>query len=405
MSDQMSIDKVTLERLRNARKRRGLTQADVSERLDMSRTTIVAIEKGERPLRSDELIRFAELYGIPINELLRTVAPPTDFAIEFRVPAEREALASQLEDAANLLQSLADDYIELEKITGNQIDPMHYPPANQPTGGPESFGQALAASERNRLGIGDAPALRLRELLDSDAGIRTFSISLPSPVAGLYIHSELYGPCIAINADHPYERQRWSLAHEYAHFLTSRSRPEVTVLHQYSRVPANERMADSFAQAFLIPRSRLTRRFHDLQRPRGRIAPADLLTLAAYFEVSFQAIALALEDARLLPSGTWDRLSAQGFKPEEGRQILDLASFEPDRRLLPPRYERLAAHAYWSGEISEGELAQFLHVDRVAARRRVGELGRGDGLDEDGERTTVDLGSLSEIDLPLSRAR
>jgi hypothetical protein len=85
--------------------------------------------------------------------------------------------------------------------------------------------------------------------------------------------------------------------------------------------------------------------------------------------------------------------------------MLDLGTIEPDQRLLPPRYERLAAQAYWAGEISEGELAAFLHVDRVAARRRVIELGRGLGLDEEGERTTVELGPLTELDLASSRSR
>ncbi len=402
MAENVDINEVTLDRLRAARRRRGLTQESVASHLDMARTTVVAIEKGERPLRADELVRMSELYNVPVSELLRTAAPPRDFIVEFRLPPDKETLASEMEAAAAVLQQLADDYVELEKISGAQLDHAMFPPVSQPIGKPETFGQALAARERNRLGVGDAPVGRLRELLDSDAGLRTFSLSLPSSVAGLYIFSDLHGPCIAINADHPYERQRWSLAHEYAHFLTSRDRPEVTVLFQYNRVPANERMADAFAESFLIPRSRLTRRFHDMQRSQGRIAPADLLALAAYFEVSFQAIALSLEDARLLPSGTWDRLSAQGFRPEEGRQMLDLGTVEPDRRLVPPRYERLAAQAYWAGDISEGELARLLHVDRVAARRRVAELGRGLQLDEEGGRTPL-LSRLTERELPLTR--
>ena len=404
-ANHVDIDKATLERLRAARKRRGLTQEAVASQLDIARTTIVAIEKGERPLRADELVRLAEVYQVPVSELLRTAPPPADFTVEFRLPPDRDALALDMEKAAALLQQLADDYVELEKITGSPVDPATYPAPTRPTGKADAFGQSLAASERNRLGLGDAPVPRLRELLDSDVGLRTFSIPLPSPVAGLYIHSDVHGPCVAMNADHPYERQRWSLAHEYAHFLTSRERAEVTVLHGYTRVPTSERVADAFAEAFLVPRSRLTRRFHEIERAKGRVTPADLLALAAYFEVSFQAIALCLEDARLLPSGTWDRLADRGFRPDEGRQMLDLSTREPDRRLLPPRYERLAVQAYRVGDISEGELAAFLHTDRVDARRRVAELSRGLGLDEQGERTTVELGTLAELDLPLTRTR
>ena len=371
----------------------------------MARTTVVAIEKGERPLQAEELVRLAELYNVPVSELLRGSPSVGDFTIEFRLPPDRGNLAAGMESAASLLQELADDYVELERITGTRFDPVLFPSVAEPVGRPESFGQALAASERNRLGIGDAPVGHLRDLLDSDVGLRIFSTVLPSPIAALYIFSDVHGPCVAINADHPRERQRWSLAHEYAHFLTSRRRSEVTVLYQYSRIPANERMADSFAGNFLIPRSRLRKRFHDVQRSRGQVTSADVLTLAAYFEVSFQAIVLALEEERMLPNGTWERLSAEGFRPEEGRRMLDLATAEPDRRLLPRRYERLAAQAFWTGAISEGELARLLHTDRVAARRRIGELGRGMRLDDEGQQTTVQLGPLAELNLPLSRSR
>jgi Zn-dependent peptidase ImmA (M78 family)/DNA-binding XRE family transcriptional regulator len=403
MSETNQPDQVLLDRLRAARKQRGLTQEDVAERLDIARTTVVAIEKGERPLSADELVKMGALYGVPVNELLRTIPPPADFTIEFRVADRKRSVANQLEQAAALLQELADDYVELEKITGARVDPASYPRAVAPAGKPDHFAQVLAADERNRLGLGDAPVLKLRELLDSDVGIRSFFLSLPSAVAGLYIYSDLHGPCVAVNADHPNERQRWSLAHEYAHFLISRARAEVTLLQGYARVPAKERIADEFAKAFLIPPSRLSRRFHEMQRARDRIVPADVLLLASYFEVSFQAITLALEDARLLPSGTLERLSSAGFQPEKGREILDLGITEPDRRLLPPRYERLSVEAYWAGDLSEGELAAFLHTDRVSARRRVRELSRGLSLDDAGEPSEVDLAALTELDLSLAK--
>lgn len=41
------------ERLQAARKARGLTQHEVAERLQIARTTLTAIEKGERLIRPD----------------------------------------------------------------------------------------------------------------------------------------------------------------------------------------------------------------------------------------------------------------------------------------------------------------------------------------------------------------
>ena len=66
-------------------------------------------------------------------------------------------------------------------------------------------------------------------------GLRIFAVRLPSRVAGLFVNSAAYGACVAINSQHPFERQRWRRAHEYAHFLAQRSHSEVTVLHGYRR--------------------------------------------------------------------------------------------------------------------------------------------------------------------------
>ncbi|MCY4411439.1 MAG: helix-turn-helix transcriptional regulator, partial [Caldilineaceae bacterium] len=46
-------------RLQGARKARGLTQKEVAESLGVARTTITALEKGERRTRPGELIQMA----------------------------------------------------------------------------------------------------------------------------------------------------------------------------------------------------------------------------------------------------------------------------------------------------------------------------------------------------------
>ena len=62
------------ERLKEARKARGLTQQEVSKDLGMVRTTLVAIEKGDRKVSASELISMAKMYGRPISESTRCPA-------------------------------------------------------------------------------------------------------------------------------------------------------------------------------------------------------------------------------------------------------------------------------------------------------------------------------------------
>src|SRR5256885_1608313 len=49
--------------LQQARFKRGLTQEEAAKFIDVARTTITAIEKGERRIKAEELIKLAYAYG------------------------------------------------------------------------------------------------------------------------------------------------------------------------------------------------------------------------------------------------------------------------------------------------------------------------------------------------------
>src|SRR5690348_12668272 len=88
-----SIDPRDLgKRLQEARKARGLTQGQIAEDLGIARTTVTAIEKGERRVQPDELIRLASLLGRSIGDFLRRTAQTDAFVVQFRaaLAPERE---------------------------------------------------------------------------------------------------------------------------------------------------------------------------------------------------------------------------------------------------------------------------------------------------------------------------
>ena len=87
-------------RLRAAREVAGKTQQEAADRIGASRTTVVAIEKGERPIRSGELVSLAEYFGKSVNELLRPNPMTEDFVAEFRSSADREMAASEVLEAS-----------------------------------------------------------------------------------------------------------------------------------------------------------------------------------------------------------------------------------------------------------------------------------------------------------------
>jgi Zn-dependent peptidase ImmA (M78 family)/DNA-binding XRE family transcriptional regulator len=359
------------ERLRRARERAGVTQAAAAEQLSIARTAVVALEQGKRTARPEELVQLAQMYHATLEELLRPTPPSGQLVPQLRRSFERRHDAAQLEQAAQQLQALGEDYLELERLSAAPL-PTRFPALADTTGlEGEQAAAFLAEDERHRLRLGDGPLPHLREVLENEVGLRVFALRLPNDVAGLFAFDPELGAVVAINTAQSFERQRMSLAHEFAHFLVARSRPEVTVLlSEYKRVPAGERFADTFARHFLLPERGVRRRFEAAKASGpGEVTPALIILQADYWRVSTQAMCLRLEDLGLIRGGAWEKLSARGFRPDQGRQLLGLGIPAADTELLPRRYRWLAVDLYRREQLSEGQLARFLRVDRLEARR------------------------------------
>jgi hypothetical protein len=99
----------------------------------------------------------------------------------------------------------------------------------------------------------------------------------------------------------------------------------------------------------------------------GEMKVAHLLMLAQFFEVSFQAVTLRLEELGRINRGTYQMLNQRGFKPRKAEDALGFGVRTPVER-LPFRYVFLVARLYGVGLISEGDVAAYLHTDRLTAR-------------------------------------
>jgi Zn-dependent peptidase ImmA (M78 family)/DNA-binding XRE family transcriptional regulator len=368
------LDKIDLrqlgERLQQARKKSGMTQADAAQIIDAARTTIVAIEKGERRLKPNELIKLARAYGQAVSNFVRQSPIIEPFEVQFRAAYRRsETEEAQINPAIWRLEELCQNYLELEKIMDAPL-PRNYPQEYDVTNMPiEAAAESIAIAERQRLGIGDSPIPILRDVLEQSVGLRIFYLEMPSKYSGVYSYDEQLGGCIAINAKHPEDRRRWSLAHEYLHFLAHRRKPVLDYENQYQRKPDTERLADSFPDYFLMPTSGLLKRFNDMYQTHGKFTPTNLFTLAHYYGVSIEALGNRLESIKLIPSGTVERLRDRGLKVRKVQQELGLEEIPQRTDMLPIHYQYLAIEAFDQGLITEGRFANFLGVDRIEARR------------------------------------
>ena len=358
------------ELLQQARNKCGMTQEAAAKVIDAARTTMVAIEKGERRLKPTELIKLARAYGRAVSDFVQSRPVVQPFEVQFRAAYRRnDAQESQIEPVILRLEELCRNYMELEEIMDAPL-PQNYPQDYEVTGMPiEAAAESIAIAERQRLGLGDGPIPLLRDILEQGVGLRIFYLEMPSKYSGLYSYDEKLGGCIAINANHPEERRRWSLAHEFLHFLAHRRQPVLDYEEQYQRKPENERLADTFPDYFLMPTSGLLKRFNDMYQAHGKFTPTNLFTLAHYYGVSIEALVNRLEATKLLPSGTWDRLRDRGLKVRKVQQELGLEEIPQHTDMIPIHYQHLAIEALDQGLITEGRFADFLNVDRLEARR------------------------------------
>jgi Zn-dependent peptidase ImmA (M78 family) len=145
-----------------------------------------------------------------------------------------------------------------------------------------------------------------------------------------------------------------------------------------------------------MPASGLLKRFNEMVRAHSKFTPANLCTLAHFYGVSVQALIYRLEGMVLLPTGTWDRLQARGFKVRQAQQELGLEAIPQRPDKMPIHYQHLAIEAFDQGLITEGRFAKFLGVDRLEARR-IAELLREHSSGMTDETSQLDLRRGQEV--------
>lgn len=373
------------ERLRIARDNANITQKDAADTINIARTTLVAIEKGQRRIRIDELQQLAKLYGTSVNALLRREAVHVDLVPRFRKPfvpsfqKPPDGLDAAADGAADIMSRLAKAEVELENLLGIKRV-RNYPPER-----PILQGDVRAQAEHNaielreRLGLGNAPIGDIVTLLEMEMGVRVYVRRFDGRISGLFAYDDELGPCILLNANHPKERRTQTAVHETGHFLSTRRQPEV--LHTYEMPNSREeRYADAFARAFLTPPRAVMQKFQEITAGSDRLTRRHVIVLAHFFGVSREAMVRRLEELSLVKNGTWDWFEANGrITDQHARQVLgdlsipDAQKADADRPTTL-RLNLLAAEAYRRQLLSEGQLARLLDIDRIELREIMDDL-------------------------------
>jgi len=379
------------ERLRLAREAANMTQAAAAGAIGVARTTIVAVEQGERRARMGELQKLAQLYKTSVNALLRREAIHVDLAPRFRkLDANHTGV---VDEAAALLSHLAQAEVELENLLG--VSRVRNYPAERPIlkGDVRAQAEQDAAELRQRLGLGNAPVADIVTLLEMEMGVRVYVRRFDGRISGLFAYDDALGACMLLNANHPRDRRTQTAGHETGHLVSTRRDPEV--LHEYEEEQSREeRYANAFGRAFLTPARAVMQKFQEVMAGSEKLTRRHVIVLAHFFGVSREALVRRLEELGLTKPETWDWFQANGgITDDQARQVLgdlpppDSAKADADRPTTL-RLNLLAAEAGRRGLLSEGQLARLLRLDRLELREilTTQEL---EGSDDDGVVTRV----------------
>ena len=354
-------------RLRKARQAARITQARAAEVLSVSRPTLIAIEKGTRQAKHEEIEVLAACYGTSVNLLSADEVPQVDLSVRFRSISAGAADASV---AVALLNKLASAMVALERLLGVTPRPNSLPEPVIVGGSVAQQAGDAALTARHLLGIGATPVADIFSLLERELGFRIFVRKLPSRLSGVFGYHPVVGPCILVNANHPRNRQSMTAAHELGHFLANRESGAVVEIGE-DELTLEERFAKEFSYAFLMPGPSVRRRFFELVESNNAFTPRHLIYLAHSFYVSTEAMCRRLEWLDLLPKGTFESLRGRGFKESA---VPGLAAQETDtarQNRHGMRLAQLASSALNRGLLSEGQVSRMLDLDRVEVRKMI----------------------------------
>jgi Zn-dependent peptidase ImmA (M78 family)/DNA-binding XRE family transcriptional regulator len=407
-------------RLRAARESCQLTQDQVARHLGVSRPTIAQIEAANRAVSSLELDRLAYLYGRDIREFLAEAFQEEDVLVAlFRrhpdVPGD-ETMFHALRQSLVLGREITN----LEQLLGIDRDltaVATYPlPAPRTKWEAVQQGERVAAEERRRLGLGEAPLPDVAELLEGQ-GIRTAQADLPEDVSGLTLVEPEVGILVVANLRHHVLRRRFSYAHEYAHVLLDREQ-RGTVSRTGDRDTLLEVRANALAATFLLPeegvrqfvqglaKGRPSRERLDVYdeeevlRAEARSAPGsqaiqmyDVVLVAHHFGVSRSAALFRLKNLGLIDASDLDALQEQERKGlgDDVTELLGLPKLDHQeaRQQFRRRFLGLAIEAFRREEITRAklrELAALVDTDEADLERVLEKAG----IDEPGP-AAVDL--------------
>lgn len=359
------------ERLKKAREALGYTQEQVAEKLNIGRPRYSDIENAKRNVPLNELYRFCEFFGRPLEYFLKEkLALDNGFNVLFRKTEGDQEVAKVITE----FETLCEKMCTLEEIMEIKIRPTVFKDYTYEKNRLWFWGKHYASHERDRLGIGQAPLCNLSQILEEKCALKIFYLPIPEQrgIFGMFTYEEDMGGCILINTNANFGKQLFSLAHEYAHYIFHKERLGI-ISYEKEKDTSDESIADHFASDFLMPDEAVKDIFNIRIINRKDLTPEDIIYFAEYFGVSFQSMIYKLNNLKLLSNELKEKFIKETWVTAVRRSM---GILEPERGTFkfPNLYLYLCRKAYQTGKITTSKLAEFLEIPLYQAMELAKEI-------------------------------
>jgi transcriptional regulator with XRE-family HTH domain/Zn-dependent peptidase ImmA (M78 family) len=331
-------------RVAQAREDAGMTQEGLGRAVELDRSAISRLEKGDRKLNVPELVQIAAVLGRPLAYF---VAEPVPAVISRRTDtAHAHATTRQLDVE---LEQFSSDIRGL--LRRSLLPPRERILRRTPQDHTEA--EDTAAWIRSQVSLGAGPIADLGQTCE-ELGMYTFAAHLGAQGADggcVEVEHETGAVGAAVlNGDIPAGRRRMTLAHELGHWIFGDA-------YDLEATVDCERMINSFAIHFLAPRAGVSQVWNENRSWNVRDRA---LAVGARFRLSWSAIISQLRNLELIDYGQYRSLSEH--EPSYGDYLrLELTwQDEFTAPYLSPSFTAAILNAYVAGRLTGARSLELL---------------------------------------------
>ena len=339
----MDLNQTLGLRVREARRRLGMSQQELSDLLHVDHAQIISqIENGERQVKAWELARISSVLHTSVSDLLQ------EEALAEPVVLWRDKPENNYQKVETEFIHRSRSYDLVEKLSGVRPKSQLRPTAmlGEKLGYPEAA--ELANEVAHSMNLGRVPATSLTKVLEEDFGVKIFYREDLSGSAASAVGD--FGQSILMNSSEAPWRRNYNFAHELFHLVTWNAMPPQRLRQDQGLRDKFEKLANYFASCLLLPAE-------------------CVLTAFQEFDVSTEAL-------------LWRLVNLRQIKADEVRKVLiDPAFRELDRstmvdrwsrpKELSDRYVRLCFLSFQKGQLSRAKLAELIGLSLAELRGKV----------------------------------